>query len=246
MSDALEIIPFGAKALIINWPQQISEQINGEISAFNHLINTHFKDLLLETVCTYCSLTLYLKQPHNADLIDNIQSLLAIQYQQSKTHKPTIWYIPVCYDSTFGIDIDRVAKINKLSHDEVIQLHTKPLYHVYFLGFLPGFPYLGGLDDKLITPRLVSPRQQIPKGSVAIGNQQTGVYPSSSPGGWNIIGNSPVDFFDSQKPNPTFLRAGDKIKFCSINRDDYDCLKQRIEKKQFSIEELKSNGFNHD
>jgi len=246
MKSAIEIISFGPKALLLNWPQHISEEINTEISACNLQINKYFKDLLIESVCTYCSLTLYLKQPHTSELIAKIQSLLSKRQQYNTQQKPSTWTIPVCYDLSFGIDLQRVADTHELTIDDVINLHAKPLYHVYFLGFLPGFPYLGGLDERLITPRLASPRWQIPKGSVAIGNQQTGVYPSNSPGGWNIIGRTPVNLFDSQNPKPSFLNAGDKIQFYSVNLKDYETLSESFANKLLTHENLKGGKLTHD
>lgn len=121
--------------------------------------------------------------------------------------------IPVDYGGKLGMDLANVAKAKNLSIKEFVKLHTEPLYTVYFLGFQPGFVYLGGLLDILHTPRLATPRTKIPAGSVGIGGAQTGIYPFSSPGGWQIIGNTKEKLFDSTRENPSLFKAGDRLKF---------------------------------
>jgi inhibitor of KinA len=181
-------------------------------------------------------------------LNDNVDTQILIQeltelYKTSSNNKTSsrTWKIPVCYDLCLGLDLQQLADSKPLSVEEVIQLHCQPLYHVYFLGFLPGFPYLGGLDSRLATPRLASPRVQIPKGSVAIGDHQTGVYPNESPGGWNIIGRTPIELFDVKRSTPTFIQAGDKVKFNPINLDEFNKLAEQIKNQCFNYEELKSD-----
>jgi len=127
--------------------------------------------------------------------------------------------IPVCYGGEFGPDLAFVAEHAGLSEREVIRLHTSCAYPIYMLGFLPGFPYLGGLDPRLFTPRLTSPRKAIPTGSVGIGGQQTGIYPMESPGGWQLIGRTPLKLFDPSKP--LLYRAGDSIRFIEISEQEY-------------------------
>lgn len=121
--------------------------------------------------------------------------------------------IPVDYGGELGFDLLNLAKLKKLSIKEVVDMHTNPIYTVYFIGFLPGFAYLGGLDNILNTPRLSIPRTKIPAGSVGIGGAQTGIYPLEAPGGWNIIGNTIVKLFDINKEQPSLLKAGDRLKF---------------------------------
>lgn len=133
--------------------------------------------------------------------------------------------IPVCYDEEYAWDISNVAKHNSLTIEQVIQFHSKPEYLVYFLGFSPGFPYLGEMPKEIATPRLASPRLKVPEGSVAIGGDQTGIYPISSPGGWNIIGRTTLTLFSPEKEEPTLLRMGDKIKFIPITKKEFQQLK---------------------
>ena len=131
--------------------------------------------------------------------------------------------IPVCYeDQEFAPDLEKVALHAKLSKEEVIKLHSSSDYLIYMMGFLPGFPYLGGMNPRLETPRLETPRTKIPAGSVAIGGAQTGLYPVESPGGWNIIGRTPLRLFDVKR-RPFFLyEAGDKIRFLPITREEFE------------------------
>lgn len=130
--------------------------------------------------------------------------------------------IPVCYDPEFALDLERVANHAQISSNEVIDLHSATEYRVICIGFTPGFPYLAGLPKELATPRHATPRKEIPAGSVAIGGAQTGIYPLRSPGGWNVIGRTPLQLFDPEKSPPAFLRAGDRVRFRAITREEFE------------------------
>jgi inhibitor of KinA len=132
--------------------------------------------------------------------------------------------IPVCYDAQFALDLDHVASQAKLTPMKVVDLHSRAEYRVSCIGFVPGFPFLVGLPKELSTPRRATPRKEIPAGSVAIGGAQTGIYPLRSPGGWNLIGRTPLRLFDPKKTPPTFLRAGDRVRFRAITRDEFEAL----------------------
>jgi inhibitor of KinA len=129
--------------------------------------------------------------------------------------------IPVCYDTEFALVLNQVAERARRSPKEVIDLHCGGDYRVSCVGFTPGFPFLSGLPVQLATPRRATPRKEIPAGSVAIGGKQTGVYPTKSPGGWNIIGRTPLQLFDPKKDPPSLLRMGDRVRFCSITREEF-------------------------
>ncbi len=130
--------------------------------------------------------------------------------------------IPVCYDLEFGRDLQELANHAKVSVQEVIALHCSPTYQVHFLGFVPGFAYLGGLPEALHVPRLATPRKHVPAGTVAIAGRHAGVYPVDSPGGWRLIGRTPVKMFDPHASRPTRLEPGDLVKFFAINRATFD------------------------
>ncbi|MFH0992003.1 MAG: 5-oxoprolinase subunit PxpB [bacterium] len=134
--------------------------------------------------------------------------------------------IPVCYGKEFGPDLDDVLAYTGLTIEEVVRIHTSVEYLVYFLGFSPGFPYLGEMPQQLFVPRLSSPRLKVPAGSVAIGGSQTGIYPCSSPGGWRIIGRTPLPLFNPEHTPPTFLEMGDLVTFRPISKDEFLVLQQ--------------------
>lgn len=129
--------------------------------------------------------------------------------------------IPVCYDEEFGPDLAEIARVQGLSPAEVARLHAAAEYRVYFLGFAPGFPYLGGLPEALATPRLSAPRRRVPAGSVAIAGRQAGIYPFTTPGGWRILGRTPLRLFRSDLPRPALLTAGDRVRFVPIDAGEF-------------------------
>jgi len=129
--------------------------------------------------------------------------------------------IPVCYGGELGPDLESVASLHGLTADEAIELHAAGDYRVHLIGFVPGFPYLGGLDPKLATPRRESPRTVVPAGSVGIGGAQTGIYPVESPGGWQLIGRTPLRLFDAHRDPPALLRAGDRVRFVPVDADAF-------------------------
>lgn len=136
--------------------------------------------------------------------------------------------IPVCYGGSFGPDLTDVASHNHLTPDDVVRIHSSGEYLVYFLGFSPGFPYLGGLSEAIATPRLDTPRTKTPAGSVAIGGRQTGIYPISSPGGWRIIGRTPLRLFRPGGETPTLLQMGDVVRFLPISKEAFEKLRQPL------------------
>jgi inhibitor of KinA len=132
--------------------------------------------------------------------------------------------IPICYDPEFALDLDDVARHTHIPATEIVDLHSTAEYRVACIGFVPGFPFLAGLPRKLATPRRNVPRKEIPPGSVGIGGAQTGIYPLRSPGGWNLIGRTPLRLFDPTKDPPTILRPGDHVRFRAITREEFDSL----------------------
>lgn len=214
--------PYGDHSILVEWPPIINEKVLQDILKFKkNLYDKSFK-LKFEVKTAYTSLLITY-----GDTIDNINSEVSILKSLYLSQKPTkkgphkLWKIPVCYDQDFAIDLDEISNRKKLSKQDAIRLHSDAFYIVYFIGFLPGFLYLGGLDERLACPRKSTPRQHIEKGAVAIGGNQTGIYPNASPGGWNIIGNTPISFFDASQEIPCFANPGDKIKFIPIGLEKY-------------------------
>ena len=227
--------PYGERAILIEWPSNIDEDILADVLLFKENIN--LDKVIVEVRAAYASL-LVIYDNFIVDSDNEISKLNSIYASRisSQQLQSRLWKIPVCYDETFGLDLDEISKEKGLTKQEIIQLHSETIYTVYFIGFLPGFLYLGGLDESLHMPRKSSPRLQIIKGAVAIGENQTGVYPSSSPGGWNIIGNSPINFFDVTKDKPCFATAGDKIQFRSISYKQHSDLTVLVKKGVYQIE----------
>jgi inhibitor of KinA len=159
-------------------------------------------------------------------LTQKIYETLTHGKRKQVKHAAARWVeIPVCYDPEFALDLDHVADHARMSPKEIVDLHTAAEYRVNCIGFTPGFPYLTGLPGKLTTPRRATPRKEIPTGSVAIGGAQTGIYPQVSPGGWNVIGRTPLRLFDAQKDPPVLLRAGNRVRFRAITREEFEALK---------------------
>jgi len=213
---------YGESAILIEWPEVIDDTILNEIIVFNNKIKQALETKIQDTIIGYNSLTI-LYSNEIKDLrkeCEYLKSLAAINASEIKTNSKT-WSIPVCYDEMFGIDLGELSAHLKLSKKEIIERHSAPLYKVFFIGFLPGFIYLGGLDNTLFVPRKENPRLHIQKGSVGIGGSQTGIYPSNSAGGWNIIGRTPIQLFDVEQSEPCFVRSGDSIQFEPISLEKF-------------------------
>ncbi|MGM0634915.1 MAG: 5-oxoprolinase subunit PxpB [Bacteroidota bacterium] len=149
--------------------------------------------------------------------------------------KSQLHTLPVCYEPEFGLDLEFLAKEKKCSVQEIVDLHTQIPYLIYFLGFIPGFLYLGGLDEKLFHSRKATPRPKVAAGSVGIGEQQTGIYPSESPGGWQLLGDCPVPLFEAENNPPSQFLAGDFIQFESVDLETYQSIQAAIEKGKYTI-----------
>jgi len=214
--------PYGKQAILIEWPKKIDENILKNIINFKNEIFFKLDKSLLEVINTYNSLTIvYTCTIEN--IYDEILALKSLYELSSSSNivKNFLWKIPVCYDVKFGIDLEEIGMRNLLEIDAIIERHSAVKYTVYFIGFLPGFLYLGGLDESLHSPRKATPRLSVEKGSVAIGGSQTGIYPQKSAGGWNIIGKTPISLFDISKDRPCFARSGDKVQFVPVTLDEY-------------------------
>ncbi|HHI00097.1 MAG TPA: 5-oxoprolinase subunit PxpB [Thermococcus litoralis] len=212
--------PAGDSALVIIFGDRIDEKINKKVHAVANAIEKAAPDWLIEVVPTYTSIYVYydsLKLSYR-EALNAIKPLLSAE---PKEEKPRIVEIPTVYGGEFGPDIEFVAKHNGLSVDDVIEIHSKPLYRVYMLGFLPGFAYLGGMDERIATPRLEKPRLKVPAGSVGIAGKQTGWYAIESPGGWRLIGRTPLKTFDPSKSPPSIVKAGDYVKFVPISEEEF-------------------------
>ena len=227
---------FGEKAILVEWQAIIDDEILNDMLLFVEKIKAHKEINYIDLIQGYNSLTIIYKK-----FIENFgEEVALLKSVYSSTLKIAkqdyfLWEIPVCYDLEFGIDLQEMSKKSNLEIDEIIKKHSETIYKVFFIGFLPGFLYLGGLNEQLFFDRKPNPRLHVAKGSVAIGGMQTGVYPQNSAGGWNIIGKTPIDFFDVNKPNPCFAKAGDFIKFNPISLDEFYQLEKEIEEEKYQL-----------
>ena len=239
----LKYLPLGDSAFIIKVSNIISIDVHKQIRALVTEINKSKIDEIIELIPAYNELMIIynpLEIKYNLLIdrlkeIENKLNLVDLPY-------PVLIHIPVCYDIEFAPDIEIVAKTNNLSQQEVIQIHSSVEYLVYMLGFTPGFCYLGGMNNRISTPRKESPRQIIESGSVGIAGNQTGIYPIDSPGGWQIIGKTPLALFDPDRKPEFLIEAGNYLKFDAISKSQYDEIKILVEKGKFQIKRERRDG----
>lgn len=221
MNYSLQAI--GDAAIKIEFSGEVLPELNSEVQLFCRKM-TIASPLpgIIEWVPAFNSVTIY----YEAYSLGYQECCKKIHQIQEMTvgkadFKPRIISIPVLYGGEYGPDLEHVAKVNRLTTDEVVSIHCEGEYSVYMLGFLPGFPYLGGLDKRIATPRLEEPRSRTHAGSVGIAHEQTGIYPLDSPGGWNIIGKTPVTLFDRNREDVFLFRAGDRVTFYEVSEDEF-------------------------
>ncbi|MCO7127181.1 5-oxoprolinase subunit PxpB [Sporolactobacillus shoreicorticis] len=232
------IEPFGDQAVRVIFGNQIAPEIQMKINQFTEQFDQAPFAGFIEYVPSYTNVVFYYDpvkvlgvnyhavtaQQHVINYLANMAKRVNGDINH-KMHRRTV-HIPVCYGGNFGPDLAEVAELHGLSVHEVIDMHSAPDYLVYMLGFAPGFPFLGGLPEELATPRRATPRLKIAAGSVGIAGKQTGAYPLDSPGGWQIIGRTPLPLFTPQSDPPTLLAAGDLVKFDPISRQEYIRIKE--------------------
>ena len=221
------ISPVGDRAISIDFGQVIDPTINRHIRQTIERIKELQLDGIIELVPTYCALLVeYDAMLYSYSEICNIiEPTLEEGMANTINELVTVVEVPTVYGGEFGPDLSFVASHNHLSEDEVISIHSGTDYLVYMLGFIPGFTYLGGMDSRIATPRLSSPRTLIPAGSVGIAGEQTGTYPSDSPGGWQIIGRTPVTMYDISKAQAALLKAGDYVRYVPIDESEFHRVK---------------------
>lgn len=213
--QTFKIRAMGDAALLVELGTALDIEINARVHALaRHVENTRgvlatmpgYTTLLIEYDAALCKYDALCAEILRATEMENVLN----------TNDARVVEIPVRYGGEFGPDLEFVAKHNGISIEQVIEIHTRDIFQVFMLGFAPGFPYLGIVDEKIAAPRLESPRARVPKGSVGIAGRQTGIYPRESPGGWRLIGRTDVKLFDAQDEPPTLLRAGDRMKFVNV------------------------------
>lgn len=226
---------YSEKAILIEWPSEIGENILQDVLFYKKNITSFYDKLIVEVISSYNSLLIY----YVSTIEDFYSTVLELKSLYEKPFKEDevknkLWKIPVCYSPSLAPDLLIFAESKSLTIDEVVRLHTASLYRVYFIGFLPGFCYLGGLDKKLHLARKTTPSLQVKKGSVAIGGNQTGIYPMDSPGGWHVIGKCPLHFFDPDVKDFCFVSPGDAIRFISISENEYNGIRSLVVENNYA------------
>jgi len=223
----MKIILASDSSLLVVFGNTISPEVQQRVLALFHALQANQDSRIRNLHPAYASLLIDfdpLLMTHE-DLAMFVESV-ADNRQPAVAEGHALRKIPVCYDAEFGPDLPDVAAHARLPIDEVIRLHASATYQVCFLGFTVGFAYLGGLPEVLHTPRLATPRRTVAAGSIGIAGGQTGIYPTETPGGWRLIGRTPLRMFDPQAQPPTRLQAGDRVRFTSIDREAFERLRQ--------------------
>ena len=243
MYEKIKYLPAGDKAIVMEFGNEISKEINAKIRNLVKFADEAKIEGIEEILPTYRSIQI-MYNPLKIDYFDLVRNLemLSSKTVEGKKEIIKIVEIPTLYGGEYGPDINFVAEHNNITTDEVIEIHTGTDYLVYMLGFTPGFTYLGGMSEKISTPRLASPRAKIPAGSVGIAGSQTGMYPSETPGGWQLIGRTPVKLYDPKKEPPVLLSAGDYVRYVSISEQEYKKIQNLVQEDKYELTVIVSEG----
>lgn len=224
------VFPLGDAGLIIDFGNVIDEETSQKVLHLFHALKNSRHPCITDVVPAYSSLTVYYdvlsvcqKKSNETTAFETMAELIE-NISEKNDHAPQqqarLIEVPVCYASKFSTDIEYIAQQKKIDVDEIIRLHTSKTYRVYMIGFLPGFAYMGQVDERIVVPRKPEP-QNVVAGTVGIAGVQTGIYPLDCPGGWQVIGRTPLQLFDKDKEQPVLFQPGDEIKFYSITEDEF-------------------------
>lgn len=240
--DKPQIAAFGQDAILLIWPQDINVDYHRDVLRYEAVLGQEFEADILEMIPAYQSLMLVLHEGVNQEVLMTEIKRLNLSKINSKPLNQTIYHVPVCYDLSLAPDLEKLADAKGYKVKEIIRFHKQVPYQVYFIGFLPGFLYLGGLDDRLHYPRLDEPRLKVPKGAVGIGGNQTGIYPQESPGGWQIIGRTPIDLFHPIQDIPSVFKPLDYVQFYEVNLREYETILALDQAGKFRLRKEVVNG----
>lgn len=227
----VKILTAGEQGIVVEFGNVICAEINAKVHKTAQRVEQELSEWVREVVPTYRSVLVYFDplQVKRQVLVDKIREILSVvEDDSSVNHEKTVLHVPVCYEGEFAPDLAFVAEHNGLSSAEVVAIHTSVPYLIYMLGFTPGFPYLGGMSERIAAPRLSQPRTVIPAGSVGIAGSQTGLYPVESPGGWRLIGRTPIKPFDPAAKQPFLLKAGMYLQFTAISAAEYAAIAAQV------------------
>ena len=227
MTD-VRFLPAGDTALIVEFGTEIQREMSDRVLSLSHRVRLANLPGVTETVPTFRSLAVHY-DPLTTSSATLVASMRAFLSQATEKHSPArLWRVPACYDERCAPDLVEVAKSRGLTPAEVVLLHSGTRYHVYMVGFVPGYPYMGDLPPELVLPRRTDPRVRVPPGSIAVATTMTAVYPIESPGGWHLIGATPVRLFDSDWERPALFSPGDAVHFVPTSFADYARLADEV------------------
>ena len=223
--EAVRIVPAGDSTLLVQFENRIDPVVNARAIALARAIEAAAIAGVRDVVPTYRSVAVFFDPLRtNVDGLTRAIEREALRPAHVAADLAPPIRVPVCYEGDCGPDLADVASFAGMSPDEVVAIHTAAAYRVFMLGFLPGFAYMGIVDDRIAAPRRSSPRVRVPRGSVGIAGRQTGIYPSDAPGGWQLIGRTPIQPFNIAGPSPFLFKAGDSVQFVAVDRAEFDRL----------------------
>lgn len=238
MSEWPRVLPVGDQAIVVEFGDTISPEINDRVYELLRRVEAAGDSHVTELVPTYRSLLVQ----YDAESVsfDEMREILAPMLEPAETagHEAgtrTVFELPVAYGGEHGPDLEAVASHTGLSPEQIIEIHSSTAYRVFMLGFAPGFPYLGGMDPAIACPRLKTPRTRVPAGSVGIAESQTGVYPNQSPGGWQLIGRTPVRLFDPTADPPAVILPGSFVRFVPIDQAEFAAVQRLVEAGEYDV-----------
>ena len=235
MYDKPRFLHAGDQAMVIELGDAIDADLNRRVRNLRLAIENAEVTGVSDLVPTYRSLLVHYDPVRtSADDLEDTLARIESKVDEGSLEKPRVVHIPTIYGGEYGPDLEFVAEHASLPADEVVEAHSGTDYLIYMMGFSPGFPYLGGLDERLHTPRLETPRTEIPAGSVGIADSQTGVYPVASPGGWSLIGRTPLKLFDPGAEPPSLLAAGDYVRFAPMeSEEEYRAIEASVQSGEY-------------
>ncbi len=234
--EEMRFMKQGETGIVVELGNEINPTVNARVHELTRHIGKECRYLIEAVVPTYRSVLVFFDplQIARSDLIGKIRQIAAtIDFTQIEERSAKVVVIPTLYGGEAGPDLEFVARHNNITVDEVVRIHSSVSYQIYMMGFTPGFPYLGGMSEKISAPRLKVPRTRIPAGSVGIAGTQTGLYPVESPGGWQLIGRTPLKVFDPKSEQPFLYQAGDFLKFHPVSPSEYDSIRRDVDRGRF-------------
>jgi inhibitor of KinA len=226
----------GDRALVVEFGDSVDRSLSEQVLRLDALVAANPPAGVVETVPTFRSLMVHYDPlvTRRADLEQAISGLL--DRGGLPVTAPRLWRVPVCYEGKFAPDLAEVARLTGLTRENVVALHSGTRFHVYMLGFLPGFPYMGDLPEVLSLPRRADPRTRVPAGSISIATTLTAIYPYESPGGWHLIGATPIRLFDAERDRPALFAPGDTVIFEPIAPDSFASIRHAVENQRYELE----------